>query len=73
MVATTRERRLGRMKNGKMPTLNQKKLIKGHGLDPENHLVVKNTPEFLEIVSRAALKKLNLNGKKPRTRKLYKD
>lgn len=56
-----------------MPTLNQKKLIKSNGLDPENHLVVKNTPEFLEIVSRTALKKLNLNGKKPRTRKLYKD
>lgn len=61
------------MKNGKVPTLNQKKPIKSNGLDPENHLVVKNTPEFLEIVSRAALKKLNLNGKKPRTRKLYKD
>ena len=51
------------MKNGKVLTLNQKKLIKSNGLDPENHLVVKNTPEFLEIVSRAALKKLNLNGK----------
>lgn len=61
------------MKNGKVLTLNQKKLIKSNGLDPENHLVVKNTPEFLEIVSRAALKKLNLNGKKSRTRKLYKD
>ena len=61
------------MKNGKVPTLNQKELIKSNGLDPENHLVVKNTPEFLEIVSRTALKKLNLNGKKPRTRKLYKD
>ncbi|MCI8410392.1 MAG: hypothetical protein HFJ09_14160 [Lachnospiraceae bacterium] len=61
------------MKSGKVPTLSQKKLIKSHGLDPENHLVVKNTSEFLEVVSRTALKKLNLNGKKPRTRKLYKD
>lgn len=61
------------MKNGKVPTLSQKKLIRSHGLDPENHFVVKNTPEFLEVVSRAALKKLNLNGKKPRTRKLHKD
>lgn len=60
------------MKNGKVPTLNQKKLIKSHGLDPENHLVVKNTPEFLEVVSRAALKKLGMNGRKPRTRKLHK-
>lgn len=61
------------MKNGKVPTLNQKKLMRGHGLDPENHLVVKNTPEFLEVVSREALKKLNLNGKKPRTRRLSKN
>lgn len=60
------------MKNGKVPTLRQKKLIKSHGFDPENHLVVKNTPEFLEVVSRTALKKLDLSGKKPRTRKLYK-
>ncbi len=61
------------MKNGKAPTLNQKKLIKSYGLDPENHLVVKNTSEFVEIVGRAALKKSGINGRKPRTRKLYKD
>ena len=60
------------MKNGKVPTLNQKKLIKSNGLDPENYLVVKNTPEFLEVVSRTALKKLRVNGRKPRTRKLSK-
>lgn len=60
------------MKNGKVPTVNQKKLIKSHGLDPDNHLVVKNTPELLEIVSRTALKKQAVTGKKPRTRKLYK-
>lgn len=60
------------MKNGKVPTLNQKKLMKNHGLDPENHLVVKNTPEFLEVVSRTALKRKRVTGKKPRTRKLSK-
>lgn len=60
------------MKNGKAPTLSQKKLLRSHGLDPEKHLVVKNTPEFVEIVSRAALKKHKLSGKKPRTRKLDK-
>ena len=60
------------MKNGKVPTLSQKKLMKSHGLDPENHLVVKNTSEFLEVVSRTALKKKSVNGKKPRTRKLSK-
>lgn len=60
------------MKNGKVPTLSQKKLMKSHGLDPENHLVVKNTSEFLEVVSRTALKKQSVNGKKTRTRKLSK-
>lgn len=47
------------MKNGKHPTLAQKKFMKSHGLDPENHLVVKNTQEFLEVVSKTALKKKN--------------
>lgn len=61
------------MKNGKVPTLNQKKLIRSHGLDPDNHLVVKNTAEYLEVVSRTALKKLDLYGTKPRTRKLTKE
>ena len=61
------------MKNGKAPTLKQKKEIKSYGLDPENHLVVKNTSEFVEIVGRAALKKSGKNSRKPRTRKLYKD
>ncbi len=60
------------MKNGKTPTLSQKKLLKSHGLDPENNLVVKNTPEFMEVVSRAALKRQSVTGKKPRTRKLSK-
>lgn len=61
------------MKNGKVPTISQKKIIKSHGLDPEEHLVVKNTTEFLEVVSRVALKKQSLNGKKAKTRKLYKE
>lgn len=60
------------MKNGKVPTLSQKKLLKSHGLDPENHLVVKNTPEFMEVVSRAALKRQGATGRRPRTRKLSK-
>lgn len=61
------------MKNGKVPTLSQKKLIRSHGLDPGSHLVVKNTAEYLEVVSRTALKKLDLYGTKPRTRKLTKE
>ena len=53
------------MKNGKAPTREQKKIMKAHGLIPENWLVVKNLPETLEVVSRAALKKV---GQKPRTK-----
>ena len=32
------------MKNGKAPTREQKKIMKAHGLVPENWLVVKNLP-----------------------------
>ena len=41
------------MKNGKRPTLSQKKEMRVHGLKPENWLVVKDT-KFLEVVSGAA-------------------
>ena len=60
------------MKNGKAPTVKQKIFIKSHGLNPDNQLVVKSTSEYLEVVSRMALKKQKLQGTKPRTRKLYK-
>ena len=53
------------MKNGKAPTREQKKIMKAHGLIPENWLVVKNLPDTLEVVSRAALKKV---GQKTRTK-----
>lgn len=48
------------MKNGKHPTLAQKKFMKSCGLDPDDHLVVKNTQEFLEVVSKTALKNSRL-------------
>lgn len=54
------------MKNGKAPTREQKKIMKAHGLVPENWLVVKNLPDSLEVVSRVSLKKV---GGKPKTRK----
>ena len=59
------------MKNGKNPTLSQKKLIKSHGLIPDNWLVVKDISDFMEVVSRTELKKIC--NKKIRTRKLYKN
>lgn len=45
------------MKNGKVPTREQKEIIRANGYVPKNWLVVKNLPESLEIVSKAALKK----------------
>ena len=45
------------MKNGKKPTLAQKKFLQGKGLVPENWLIVKDTPVELVVVSRAALHK----------------
>lgn len=47
------------MKNGKVPTLEQRKIMKAHGLIPGNWLVVKNLPDMLEVESRSSLKKLN--------------
>ena len=56
------------MKNGKLPTLAQKKFLRSKGLDPDAWLVVKSTSRSLEVVSRIALKKQRIMGTKPRTR-----
>lgn len=61
------------MKNGKQPTLAQKKFLHEKGLDPDKWLVVKSTSKSLEVVSRIALKKQRIGGKKPRTRVLLYD
>ena len=58
------------MKNGKRPTLKQKLLMRSYGLQPDNWLIVKNTPEYLEVVSRMSLKKI---VDKTKTRKLLKE
>ena len=58
------------MKNGKRPTLAQKKLLKAHGLDPDAWLVVKDQPDHIEIVKKSDLKKVFC---KARTRRLIKD
>lgn len=38
------------MKRGKRPTRQQKLILKKHGKDPDQWLVIKNLPEKLEIV-----------------------
>ncbi|MFK4167672.1 DUF6906 family protein [Paenibacillus lautus] len=40
------------MKNGKNPTLKQKKFIKAAGLEPRDWLVTKVEPWFLHLVHR---------------------
>ena len=57
------------MKNGKAPTREQKKIMKAHGLVPENWLVVKNLAESLVVVSRMSLKRV---GGKPKIRTISK-
>ena len=64
-----KKRKENNMKNGKRPTLQQKLIMKSHGLQPDNWLVVKNTTEHLEVVSRMSLKKI---GGKPKIRRLSK-
>lgn len=65
------------MKQAKRPTRDQKKFLKTKGLDPESWLVVRDMPEYLEVVSRkelAACEMRRVEGvrKKPRIRKLEK-
>jgi membrane-bound lytic murein transglycosylase MltF len=40
------------MKHGRKPTLNQKKIIKSAGLNPDNWLIVKNLSNELHIAHR---------------------
>lgn len=40
------------MKHGKAPTREQKKLISSRRLDPNDWLVVKDTPDQMELVHR---------------------
>ena len=65
------------MRQAKRPAKEQKKFLKTKGLDPESWLVVRDTQEYLEVVSRkelAACEMRRIEGvrKKPRTRKLAK-
>lgn len=65
------------MKQAKRPMREQKKFLKTKGLDPEAWLVVKDTQEYLEVVSRRELSACEMRRiegvrKKPRTRKLAK-
>lgn len=46
------------MKNGKKPTLAQKKFLQDTGLDSEKWLIVKDTPEEMVIVSKTISYKL---------------
>lgn len=55
------------MKNGKLPTLGQKKILKANGLQPDNWLVVKNQPNTLEVVSRSELKRMRTGKARTRT------
>ena len=58
------------MKNGKVPTLAQKKIMKTNGLNPDSWLVVKNLTDSLTVVSRMSLKKL---GGRPKQRTISKE
>ena len=58
------------MNNGKVPPLEQKKIMKAHGLNPDSWLVVKNLTDSLTIVSRMSLKKI---GSKPKQRTISKE
>lgn len=58
------------MKNPKAPTRKQKDILRSHGLNVDNFLIVKNLPGSLEVVKRTDLKKYRGDNEKIRTRKL---
>lgn len=49
------------LKHGKRPTMKQKKLISSRRLNPMNWLVVKDTPDFMEILHRHSNKRRNID------------
>ncbi|MDF2889757.1 MAG: hypothetical protein K0R80_124 [Clostridia bacterium] len=51
------------MKHGKRPRVKQKIFIESHKLDPDNWLVVKDTPDIMEIVNRKSSRRKILNKK----------
>lgn len=44
------------MKHGKNPTVAQKKILKGKGLNPDNWLIIKNLQDRMEIIHRQSMK-----------------
>lgn len=58
------------MKNGKAPTRRQKQILKSHGLNVDNFLIVKSLPTHLEVVKRTDLKKYRSGTQAIRTKKL---
>lgn len=58
------------MKHGKLPTKKQKIIIRSHGLNPDNWLVVKDLLDTIEVVNRLTLKK---TAGRIRTRKIPKE
>lgn len=66
------------MKNGRKPTLAQKKILQSNGLVPDNWLVVKDTGGQLEVVSRQELLRCRAAkgkgvAKSPRTKLIGKE
>lgn len=57
------------MKNGKKPTVKQYVLLRKNGFVPERWLVIKDTPESMEVISRAEMER---NRKKKWTKIISK-
>ncbi len=48
------------MRNGKNPTLAQKKFLRAKGLAPESWLVVRDTASHMEVMSRAEASRVRM-------------
>ena len=54
------------MKHGKRPTVAERKIISSWGLNAENWLVVKHTPEILTICHRISEQQRHITLREPR-------
>lgn len=52
------------MKNGKNPTKAQKQFLREHRFNPDNWLIVKNTPEEMLLVHRYTSSTRRINKRK---------
>lgn len=61
------------MENSKRPNKAQRQILKAYGLNVDSFLVIKNCPDYIEVVRRTDLKKYRNDGQKIRTKRISRE